>query len=410
VRTVDEAELAAAIRPLVDSNPHVVAGGNFASPMRLLELVDAHLPAYRLFVLNAQQGIPVREGVTLESPFVGPGMRDHPSLAYLPMRLSLVPEYLSGAGTPDLVLVQTSPPRDGKVSLGIEVNVLPAAIEAARRAGGLVVAQVNRRMPYVFGDGEIDEALVELAVEHDAPLAVPPSTSPDDAAATIGERVAELVDDRTTLQVGIGGVPDATLACLGRRRGLRVWSEMASDGVLQLERAGALDDARPVTASFLFGSRELYAWADRNERVRLVRTETANDPARIAANDGMLSLNTALQVDLFAQANASWVRGRTYSGFGGQTDFIVGALHARGGHAVIALASWHPKARCSSIVPLIDGPVTSFQHSAIVTEQGCAFLFGRNQREQASAITEQAAHPDARDGLRVAMERLGLAG
>src|SRR6202035_2043942 len=165
---------------------------------------------------------------------------------------------------------------------------------------------------------------------------------------------------------------------LGDRRRLRVWSEMVSDGVLRLEQAGALDRDHPVAASFLFGSEELYRWADRNPRLRLHRTETTNDPVLIARHDRMLSLNTALQVDLFAQANASWVRGRIYSGFGGQTDFIVGALHSPGGHAVIALPSWHPKADTSSIVPLLDTPVTSFQHSAIVTEQGCAFLFGRS--------------------------------
>jgi acyl-CoA hydrolase len=410
VRTATDADVAARIETLAGHDPRVVAGGNLATPWHLVDLADGMLPAYRLLILNAQAGAPVRQGVTLETPFVGPGMRDKPTLAYIPMRLSLVPEFLAGPGAPDVVLVQTSPPRGGKLSLGVEVNVLPAAIEAARRRGGLVVAQVNRHMPYTLGDGEMDEECFDLVLEHDAPIPSPPSAEPDDTSLTIAERVARLVQQGTTLQIGIGSVPDATLGHVRDKRGLRVWSEMASDGVLALERSGALDPERPVTASFLMGSQELYEWADRNGRLRLLRTETANDPMQIAANDSMLSLNTALQVDLFAQANASWVRGRVYSGFGGQTDFVVGALHSRGGHAVIALPSWHPKADRTSVVPLLDSPVTSFQHSAIVTEQGCAFLFGRSQREQAEAIVSQAAHPAARDDLRAAMGGVGLPG
>jgi acyl-CoA hydrolase len=408
VLTIGDDELATRLGALGSRKPRLAAGGNFATPMHLLGIADRVLPDYCLFVLNAQQALPDRDGVTLETPFVGPGMRDKEHLSYLPMRLSLVPAFLSGAGAPDVVLVQTSPPVKGKVSLGIEVNVLPSAVEAARSKGGLVVAQINRHMPYTRGDGELDLDSIDLGVEFDAPLPSPAAGSPDEVSLRIAERVGELVDDGSTLQVGIGGVPDATLARLDRRRGLRVWSEMVSDGVLRLERLGALDTGREIVASFLFGSEELYRWADHNERLLLVRTEKTNDPVKIASNDLMFSLNTALQVDLFAQANASWVRHRVYSGFGGQTDFIVGALHSRGGHAVIALPSWHPKADVSSIVPLLQGPVTSFQHSAIVTEQGCAFLFGRSQREQASAITLQAAHPDARDGLLEAMRHFGL--
>ena len=169
--------------------------------------------------------------------------------------------------------------------------------------------------------------------------------------------------DGATLQAGIGAVPDATLLGLAGRRGLRVWTEMFSDSVLALERAGALDEETPITASFLFGSEELLEWVDSNERVRMTRTEVTNDPARIAQNRVMVSVNTALQVDLFGQANASRIQARIHSGFGGQTDFIVGALHSSAGQAVIALRSWHPKADVSTIVPLVDEPVTSFQMS-----------------------------------------------
>jgi acyl-CoA hydrolase len=140
----------------------------------------------------------------------------------------------------------------------------------------------------------------------------------------------------------------------------------------------------------------------------VLRTETTNDPARIAANRAMTSVNTALQVDLFGQANASRIGGRIHSGFGGQTDFTVGALHSRGGQALMALKSWHPKADVSTIVPLAAEPVTSFQHTAVVTEQGVADLFGWDERAQARHLIDRAAHPRVRAELWEEAAELGL--
>jgi len=187
-----------------------------------------------------------------------------------------------------------------------------------------------------------------------------------------------------------------------------VWSEMFSDGVLALHKAGALDPGHPITASFAFGSTELYDWMDRNPGIAMLRTETTNDPARIAQRPRMVSVNTALEVDLFSQANASRVHGLIYSGFGGQTDFVVGALHSPGGLAIIALPSWHPKADVSTVVPTLAGPVTSFQHSFIVSDQGTAGIWGHDASAQAEQIITQVAHPAARDGLREAGRRLGF--
>jgi len=382
--------------------------GNFATPWRALREADAALAEYRLFALNAQEGIPDRPGVTFESAFVGPGMRGSDRLHYLPCRLSLVPSLLTNALPPDLVIVHTSVPADGTVSLGTEVNILPAAIEAVRARGGLVVAQLNPHMPYTFGDAVLAEHEVDLAVEAEDPL---PSPQPRLASAeheAIGERVAALVPDAATLQLGIGAVPDVVLGALRRRSGFAVWSEMFSDGVLALERAGALDPIRPITASFAFGSAELYGWIDRNPRVRLLRTEKTNDPGLIARQPALVSVNGALQVDLFAQANAARVHGTIYSGFGGQTDFVVGALHSRGGKAIIALPSWHPKADVSTVVPRLAGPVTSFQHSFIVSEQGTATIWGNDASTQATEIIDRVAHPSARDELRHAARGLGF--
>ncbi|MFD0579633.1 acetyl-CoA hydrolase/transferase family protein [Dactylosporangium darangshiense] len=403
-----EAQLGRLLGALPDA-PRIVASGNFAAPGRLLAVADAALAEFRLVMLNAQAGIPDRPGIVHETPFVGPGMRGGTRLRYFPCRLSLVPHLLRQRLAPDVVLLHTSPPAGGAVSLGVEVNVLPAAVEAVRARGGIVVAQANASMPVTYGDGRLPLEAVDYLLEVDEPLPTHTVAPPDDTSRAIGERVAALVPQRATLQLGIGAIPDATLESLLHRRGLRVWSEMFTDGALALEKAGSLDRDTPVTASFCFGSAELYDWVDRNPRVRLLRTEKTNDPGTIAGHPDLMSINGALQVDLFAQANASRIGGRTHSGFGGQTDFIVGAMHSPGGHAIIALRSWHPRADVSAVVPLLSGPVTSFQHSYVVTEQGTARIWGRDSLEQAQEILDRAAHPAARDALRAAGRELGLA-
>ncbi|GAA2306427.1 acetyl-CoA hydrolase/transferase C-terminal domain-containing protein [Actinomadura luteofluorescens] len=407
MRVVSQEDLARVLGGL-PGRPRIVAGGNFAAPRRALQILDAAVAEYRLFMLNAQTEMPEREGVDLETPFVGAGMRGRANLRYFPSRLSLVPNLLKDSLPPDVVIVQTSPPVGGTVSLGIEVNILPAAIEAVRARGGLVVAQINPRMPYTFGDAVLATDEVDLAIEDDEPLATPVPRPPGEVAHEIGERVARLVPRDATLQLGIGAIPDAVLSSLLDRRGLRVWSEMFSDGVLALEKAGALDTGTPITASFAFGSPELYAWADRNDRIRMLRTEKTNDPSLIARRPRMVSVNSALQVDLFAQANASRVRGTIYSGFGGQTDFVVGALHSPGGHAVIALPSWHPRADVSTVIARLTGPVTSFQHSYIVSERGSATVWGNDAASQAQQIIDNVAHPSARDELREQGRDLGF--
>ena len=392
--------------------PRVVASGNVAVPHTLLAVVDSVLPQYRLNVLNAPKGIPTREGVIHETSFVGAGMRNSPTLDYVPARLSIVPTLFSRTLHPDIVVVHTSAPVDGKVSLGIETNVLPAAIEAVRRRGGLVFAQANEKMPYTFGDAEYELDSFDAWMEADDVLAHPRAPRPGgergESASVIGEYCASRVGSGATLQLGIGEVPDATLPGLSKKRDLGVWTEMFSDGILDLHEAGALDPHRYITASFAMGSEALLSFAHLNRQIIMLRTEKTNAPANIAKQPGMTSINTALQVDLFAQANASRRRARIHSGFGGQTDFIVGALHAPGGQAIMALRSWHPKANVSTIVPLIDEPVTSFQPSAIVTEQGVAEVAGRTEKAQAQSIIDNAAHPSVREELWEEAGYLGL--
>ena len=389
-------------------NPRIVASGNFATPKTLLALADEVIPKFRLHMLNAQPGIPDREGVTYESAFVGSGMRRHPRLNYIPSRLSLVPVLYRDHYRPDVVMLHTSAQRFDTVSLGTEVNILPAAIEAAKSRDGIVIAQANVRMPYTYGDAQIYENEIDYLVEVDEPLVIKPTTTGTDTAQEIGARISHLIHDNSTLQLGIGAVPDAVLAGLRDRKGLRIWTEMFSDGVLDLFKAGALDDDVLLTASFVFGSQELYEWLNLNRKVRMMRTERTNDPSQIARQAKMTSINAALELDLFDQANASHVRGEIYSGFGGSTDFIVGSLHSRGGQSFMALPSWHAKTNRSTIVPRLTSNVTSFQHSFVATENGIANCFGHSQNQQAVNIIENAAHPDARDYLREQARTFGL--
>lgn len=389
-------------------NPRVVASGNFATPHLLLKAMDAAVPEFKLHMLNAQPGIPDREGISYESSFIGAGMRRHPRLTYIPCRLSLVPVLFRDHYVPDVVLLHTSSRRHDTVSLGTEVNILPAAIEATRERGGLVIAQANPNMPYTYGDAQLYENEIDYLVEVDEPLATKPATTFSDETRQIGDLIADRITDGSTLQLGIGAIPDSVLNTLVARKNLRVWTEMFSDGVLELHKRGALDEDIPITASFVFGGYELYEWLNLNRGVRMLRTERTNDPGQIARQAKMTSINAALQVDLYDQANASHVRGQIYSGFGGSTDFIVGSLHARGGASFMALQSWHPKAQQSSIVPRLTENVTSFQHSFVVTENGVADCFGHSLKDQALNLINKAAHPSVRAEITEAAGKLGI--
>ncbi|MGO4340945.1 acetyl-CoA hydrolase/transferase family protein [Pedococcus sp. 2YAF34] len=403
----------------------VVASGNAAAPWALLRELDAATRGQdvELFMLNAPLGIPDHAGIVPVTPFAGPGMRRHPATRYLPARLSHVPRLLSTTFVPDLVLVTTSAPWKGRASLGMEVNILPAAIESCRAHGGSVLAEEHDDVPYTFGDGELvlDQLDVlwrppcaEGEVANDLPRAAnAPGTqrSPvsGDPIEAIGRRIADRVPSGATLQMGIGAVPDAVVPRLAGRRALAIWTEMVSDGVLHLADAGALDPSRPVVTSFAIGGARLRGWLDRNHGVRMLRTEVVNDPTRIAANPAMTSINSALTVDLYDQANASHLGSRLHSGLGGQCDFVTGAMQSSGGQSLIALRSWHPKADASAIVPLLEGPVTSFQHTAVVTEQGTAEMFGADSAQQARALIDQAARPRVRHELWDEAEAMGLA-
>jgi len=253
MRVINQEQLKAILSNYTN-NPRIVASGNFAAPKVLLSAAAEVIPEFKLHMLNAHDGIPDREGITYETAFVGPAMRRHPRLNYFPARLSMLPVIIREHLRPDLVFLHTSAPRFDTVSLGIEVNVLPMAIETAQAHGGLVIAQANKQMPYTYGDAQIYESEIDYLVEVDEPLLHKEQIPISETAQEIGNRIAALISDNSTLQLGIGAVPDAVLSSLKDRSGMRIWTEMFSDGVLELYKRGVLDKEVLLTASFLFGS------------------------------------------------------------------------------------------------------------------------------------------------------------
>ena len=241
MRIVAPEQLAAAL-PELPGNPRIVTQGSFGTPRALLGLLDEAVPEYRLFIVNGLGRLPDREGVRIETTFVGSGLRGNPRVDYYPARLSTTPQLFRGSLPPDVVAVQTSRVVDGKVSLGIEVQVLPGAIDAAKQRGAILVAQINENLPFIHGDGVLSVDDIDLAVEIAEPVPVAPEARIDDESAAVGERLAAMVPDGATLQLGIGALPEAVMQALQNSRGLRVWTELMADGFFGLLRSGALDE------------------------------------------------------------------------------------------------------------------------------------------------------------------------
>jgi acyl-CoA hydrolase/GNAT superfamily N-acetyltransferase len=341
--------------------------------------------------------------------FIGPNTRDaiHDGRAdYLPVFLSEIPELIrSRRMRIDVALVQVSPPdRRGYVSLGVSVDVVRAAVDTA----DLVIAEVNQQMPRTLGHSFLHVDRIDSLIPVDTPLFVGPSEPPDEVALEIGRHVARLVPDGATLQTGIGQIPDAVLSALRDRRDLGVHTEMLSDGIMTLADAGVINGRKKtlqpgkMVASFVMGSRALYEWVHEHPAIEMRPSEYTNDPGVIRQNDCMISINSALAVDLTGQVASDTLGGRFYSGIGGQVDFIRGAARSRGGKAIIALRSTARGGQVSRICAALEagtGVVTSRGDVRyVVTEHGIADLWGRSVRERAMALIA-VAHPDFRGEL-----------
>lgn len=341
--------------------------------------------------------------------FIGPNVREavqEGRADFIPVFLSEIPELIRSRRVRiDVALIQVSPPdAHGYVSLGVSVDVVRAAVEAA----DLVLAEVNPRMPRTLGDSFVHVDRIARLIPVDAPLLEHIAEEPGAVEREIGLHVASLIPDGATIQAGIGQMPNAVMAALHDRRDLGVHTEMLSDGIMRLADAGVVNGAKKtllrgkMVTSFVMGSRALYAWADGHPALEMRASDFTNDPAIIAQNDRMVSINSALAIDLTGQVASDTLAGKLFSGIGGQVDFVRGAARSRGGKAIIALASTAKDGSVSRIQPVLE-PGASVVTSRgdvryVVTEYGVADLWGRNIRERAMALIE-IAHPSFRAEL-----------
>jgi 4-hydroxybutyrate CoA-transferase len=325
---------------------------------------------------------------------------------YTPVFLSQVENLFESGQMPiDVALIQVSPPdAHGFCSFGVGVD---ATLTAARCAK-IVIAQVNDQMPRTFGDCFIHVKDIDAVVKVSRPLCELKPIEITEIHHAIGRNVASLIEDGATLQLGIGGIPDAVLLELTQHRDLGVQTEMLSDSVIPLIEAGRINGSRKtihrgkIILAFVLGSKKLFDYVDNNPLFEFHPNKYTNDPWVISQNDKMVAVNSALQVDITGQVCADSIGTYFYSGIGGQVDFIRGASHSKGGKPIIAIPSTAKNGTISRIAPMLDpgaGVVTSRGTvHYVVTEYGVAYLHGRTIRQRAESLIE-IAHPKFRDEL-----------
>lgn len=341
--------------------------------------------------------------------FIGANVREAVNAGradFIPIFLGEIERlFWSGAMPLDVALIQVSPPDEhGFCSLGVGVDATLTAAKCAR----LVVAEVNEQMPRTLGDSFLRVQDIDYMVRTHRPLLELPRQAMTELHRAIGRHIAELIEDGSTLQMGIGGIPDAVLLYLRDKKDLGIHTEMFSDGIMELVKAGVITCERKtlhphkIIAGFVLGSRELFHFIHNNPLIEFHPVHYTNDPFIIAHNDKMVAINAAVQVDLTGQVCADSIGRSFYSGFGGQTDFIRGAARSKGGKPIIALPSTAKDGTVSRVVPMLDpgaGVVdTRADVHYVVTEYGVAYLFGKTVRERARALI-RIAHPKFRDEL-----------
>ena len=404
----------------ITSGMRIFVHGAAATPTPLVEalarrrdLEDVSL--YHLHTTGPAPFVdPEHEGRFLSvSLFAGPPVRDaidQGRADFIPVFLSDIPRLFLDRAIPlDVALLQLSPPdRHGYCTLGTSVDAALAAAYSATH----VIAEINQRMPRTHGNTLVHVDRIAAFVRTDRPLpgrAPGPATPVEDA---IGEHAAALVPDGATLQMGIGGIPDAVLRRLFDKHDLGIHTEMFSDGVVDLAEAGVITNRRKhlhpgrMITSFVLGSQRVYDFVDDNAFVEFHPCDHTNDTARIRRNDHVVAINSALEIDLSGQVCADSIGFRIYSGIGGQMDFIRGSALSRGGRPIIALPSTAARGTVSRIVPALkpgSGVVTTRGHVHwVVTEYGAANLFGCSLRQRGEALIA-LAHPDFRGELRRAL-------
>jgi 4-hydroxybutyrate CoA-transferase len=415
-----------AVKP-IQSGHRVFLTGNCSVPQKLLDALVQHARSLTeveivqvLTVGPAPHADPEMEGhLRVNTLFISPNVRQavHEGRAdFTPVLLSEVPLLFRDNHLPlDAVLMQVSPPDEhGFCSLGIEAGLAKTPAQVAR----IVIAEVNEQMPRTLGDSFIHFSKIDYAVPVNYPLAELPMGQPNDLSMQIGQHVAELIEDGSTMQMGIGAIPDGVLHYLSSKRDLGVHTELFSDGVMKLIQEGVINNERKtlhpgkIVAGFILGSQELYDFVDDNPIVELHPTEYVNDPFVIAQNEKMVSINSAIEIDLTGQVCADSIGPRLYSGVGGQLDFVYGAARSKGGKPIIALpstASPGGGSPISRIVPTLKtgaGVVTTRNHvHYVASEFGIAQLYGKTIKQRAQALIN-IAHPDFRADLQAQAREL----
>jgi 4-hydroxybutyrate CoA-transferase len=416
-RGVSAAEAVSRLRSLTNVFVH----GASATPTPLLEALALRtdLEDVRLYHLHLGGPVPfvapdLAGRFQSVSLFTGSALREpiaEGRADFLPVFLSDVPALFRSRRLPlDAALVQLSPPdRHGLCTLGTSVDVARAAVDAAP----LIIAEINQRMPRTLGNTALPIERITAFVHTDRDLAEHVSQPETAVDGDIGELVAQLVEDRSTLQVGIGGIPDAVLARLHGKRELGIHTEMFSDRVVDLVEAGVVTNrwkgihADRIVTAFVTGTRRVFDFVHDNPIVDFLPSDRTNDTAVIRRNPRTVAINSALQIDLSGQVCADSFGHRIYSGIGGQMDFIRGAALSRGGKPIIAMPSMAAGGTVSRIVAELSpgaGVVTTRGHVHwVVTEYGAVDLHGLTLRQRGEALIS-VAHPDVRGELR---RRLG---
>ncbi len=402
---------------VVKSNDRVYISGNAATPFKLMEalaerkdeLKNVEITHVLLLGEDPLSKPEMAEHFRHNSLFVGPADRaavNEGRADYIPVFLYEIPSLFYSKLLPlDVALLHVSPPDEhGFMSFGVECLGSKAAVETAK----IVVAQVNDRMPRTLGDSFIHISKVAKLVEvsEELPqLKIPPFT---EVEKKIGGYIADLVEDGSTLQLGIGGIPNAALKAMFNKKDLGIHTEMVSDSVIEAIEAGVITGAKKtlhpgkVIATFYLGTNKLYDAIDNNPTFETHPTDYTNHPFIIGQNEKMVAINSAIEVDLTGQVCSDSIGTRIYSGFGGQVDFIRGAAQSKGGKPIIALPSTAKKNQVSKIVPTLKagaGVVTTRADvHYVVTEFGVAYLHGKNLRERAKALIK-IAHPNFRPML-----------
>lgn len=395
---------------VVKSKDKIYVSGNAATPLTIIkalagrkdELSNVEV-THVLLLGDDPLSKPAMEGhFRHNSLFVGPADRKAISEGradYIPVFLYEIPGlFYSGIIDLDVAFLHLSPPDDfGYMSLGVECLASKAAAECAKT----VVAEVNDKMPRTLGNAFIHISQVDKVVEISRELPELVIKDLTEVEEKIGDNIAQLVEDGSTVQLGIGGIPNAALKAMYDKKDLGIHTEMVSDAIVEAMEKGLVTGAKKTlhpnkaVATFIWGSRKVYEFAHDNPAFEIHPVDYTNHPTVVAKNDKMVAINSAIEVDLTGQVCSDSIGTRIYSGFGGQVDFIRGAAQSKGGKPIIALPATTKDTEASKIVPYLKqgGGVVTTRADVhyVVTEYGVAYLHGKNLRQRAAALINVAA-------------------